>query len=382
LQIANGIDRVTCNGHGRQRKVSLPPRLDRTMLAEYVPVLLTVAICLFARPIGDWLGVVDHPDDLRKQHPDPTPLVGGIAIMVPVCVWSILKLYLGNDGASGLELVILLCGGGVAVLGFIDDQRMISPTGRLILLAIFAVVAVKLDPQLFVTHIDTFAIGSFPVLPAVSIILVVLAIAGFSSAVNMVDGVNGLVLSLVGIWSLCLATRGGLAAEASELLVAASFVTLLFNISGRLFLGDCGAFAISFTLGLITIAAHNEGGLPLETVVVWFLLPVADCLRLIPLRLMEGRSPFRPDRNHFHHRLAARIGEPRAIFGYVGLVALTSLVATWKPGLWAFCVCLDAVFYIGFLFADALTPAVAAAPPDVAEDPNVVRLRGERRRDS
>ena len=347
------------------------------MLAEYVPVLLTVAICVFARPIGERLGVVDHPDSPRKIHPDPTPLVGGIAIMVPIAVWAVIRLFWGNEGAwGGLDLAILLCGGGVAVLGFMDDQRMISPTGRLILLAIFAVVALKLDPQLFVSRVHTFTWGWLPMSAGLSLSLVVLALVGFSSAVNMVDGVNGLVLSLICVWSLCLTLRGGTGVEAAELLAAASFVTLLFNAKGRLFLGDCGAFAVTFTLGLITIAIHNEGRLPLETVVVWFVLPVADCLRLIPVRLMVGRSPFRPDRLHFHHLLSGRVGEKAAILSYVGLVAITSLVATLRPGFWVLCISLDAIFYIGFLLADALAPVAMTGELPQVDAANVVMLPG------
>jgi UDP-GlcNAc:undecaprenyl-phosphate/decaprenyl-phosphate GlcNAc-1-phosphate transferase len=349
------------------------------MLAEYVPVLLTVAICLFARPIGEKLGVVDHPDSTRKTHPDPTPLVGGIAIMASVAVWSVTKLSWDTSPAADLELAILLCGGGVAVLGFMDDQRMISPTGRLILLAIFSLVALKLDPQLYVSHIYTATWGQLPISPAVAIPLLVLALMGFSSAVNMVDGVNGLVLSLICIWSVCLALKGGTGAEAAELLGAASFVALLFNASGRLFLGDCGAFSVAFTLGLIAIAAHNEGRLPLETVVVCFLLPVADCLRLIPARILAGRSPFRPDRLHFHHLLADRIGETKAIVSYVGLVAVTSLTATLKPELSVFCVSADAIFYVGFLLADAFSPSVAADVSSPGIPPNVVSLSGKQR---
>jgi len=49
--------------------------------------------------------------------------------------------------------------------------------------------------------------------------------------------------------------------------------------------------------------------LPLETALVWFYLPVLDCLRLIPLRLWRGRRHSSPDREHFHYRLSARVGE-------------------------------------------------------------------------
>jgi UDP-GlcNAc:undecaprenyl-phosphate GlcNAc-1-phosphate transferase len=350
------------------------------MLAEYIPVLLTVAICLFARPIGERLGVVDYPDDQRKAHAEPTPLVGGIAIMVPIAAWSMIRLAWNGVDSGDLELAILLCGGGVAVVGYMDDQAMISPTGRLILLGIFSYVALRLDPQLFVNHIRTATWGSLPISHAVAISLTVIALMGFSSAVNMVDGVNGLVLSLTCIWSLCLALKGGGGADAADLLAAAAFVTLLFNARGRLFLGDCGAFAVAFTLGLLTIAFHNAGRLPLESVVVWFFLPVVDCLRLIPVRLLEGRSPFRPDRLHFHHRLSARIGETAAIWSYVGLVAVTSLGATLKPDLSIFCICLDMAFYVGFLAADYWASSVSSRETRGDQPANVVTLQGKKNR--
>ncbi|MGD0192659.1 MAG: MraY family glycosyltransferase [Rhizomicrobium sp.] len=323
------------------------------MLAVYVPILLTVAICIFARQIGDRLGVVDVPDSLRKSHPDPTPLVGGIAIMLPLAVWSAIQLFT-NDGQGGLEQALMLCAGGVAVVGYMDDQRIISPTGRLILLAIFSFVALKLDPQLVVHRIHTVSFGSLTVSPELAVALVVVSLTGFSCAVNMVDGANGLVLSLICIWSVCLAIWGGVGAGAAELLAGASFVTLLFNARGRLFLGDCGAFAVSFAIGLIAIQTHNQNNLPLETVIVWFFLPVADCLRLIPVRLMRRRSPFRPDRLHFHHRLTDRFGTRRAIWGYVGLVGVTSLLATLIPGWSVWCICLDGAVYGGVLVADAI----------------------------
>jgi UDP-GlcNAc:undecaprenyl-phosphate GlcNAc-1-phosphate transferase len=350
------------------------------MWAVYVPLLLTVAICVFARQIGDRLGIVDHPDNLRKKHPDPTPLVGGIAIMVPLAAWSAIRLFSGGGQGGDLELALLLCAGGVAVVGFIDDQRMISPTGRLILLAIFSVVALKLDPQLVVTRLHTEIWGWLPVSPVLSACLVVAALTGFSSAVNMVDGVNGLVVSLIGIWAICLAMLGGGGAQAAELLAVASFITLLFNAKGRLFLGDCGAFSVSFALGLIAIGTHNEAHLPLETVVAWFFLPVADCLRLIPLRLMHHRSPFRPDRLHFHHRLADRIGETRAIWTYVGLVSSMSLAATVRPQLSLFCVGLECIVYAAVLLADAMAPPAARAAIVPSTESTVVPLESKHRR--
>lgn len=325
---------------------------------EYLPILATVAICLFARPIGEWLDVIDYPDSERKIHAEPTPQVGGIAVMVPVSIWAMFGLLWGPPAASGFYYSIVLCGGGVAVVGFMDDQHTISAGGRLLLLAMFSVIALRLDPVLASDHVHFAAWGWFTTPPLLLPSLTVVALAGFSSAVNMSDGLDGLVLALICVWTLCLAILGTPEiSSAAAVAAAASVVTLLYNLRGRLFLGDCGAFAIAFTVGILAVRCHNLGHLPLETALVWFYIPVLDCLRLIPLRLRRHRSPFKPDREHFHYRLSARVGENWAIAIYAGTVGVTSVMTTLAPQFALVALTLATIVYFGFLLADALARA-------------------------
>jgi UDP-GlcNAc:undecaprenyl-phosphate GlcNAc-1-phosphate transferase len=342
---------------------------------SFAVLFLTVVVCLFAGPISKFLGVIDHPDGDRKDHANPTPLVGGIAIMLPLAVWSAYGLLFGADVSKELCLLILCCGCGVAIVGFLDDQHMISATGRLFLLVIFSVVALKLDPALMTDRLHTMAYGWSTFSPGVIAPLMVLALVGFSSAVNMADGTNGLVVSLLFVWSgcVCLLAGDGVA-QAAQIIAGGSLVTLLFNARGRLFLGDCGTFALAFVVGVLTILCHNQGHLPLESVVVWFFIPVADCLRLIVLRVREGRSPFRPDQNHFHHRLARRIGNLRAILAYVGAVAATSFAVTLAPQLAPVCLAALATFYTVFLLADTLAVPAATEAETAPDAANVVSI--------
>lgn len=325
------------------------------MFLEYLPILATVAICLFARPFGEWLAVIDHPDSERKIHSEPTPQVGGLAVMVPVAIWAVSGLLWGAGGDTGFYFAILLCGSGVAIVGFMDDQHTISAGGRLLLLGIFSVIALRLDPLLAADRIHLASWGWIATPPLLLPVLTVTALAGFSSAVNMTDGLDGLVLALICVWSLCLVILGSPEiSSAAAVIATASVITLLYNLRGRLFLGDCGAFAIAFAVGLLAVRCHNLGRLPLETALVWFYIPVLDCLRLIPLRLRRHRSPFKPDMEHFHYRLSARIGDNWAIASYAGTVGLTSFMTTLVPQLAPVALALASVFYFGFLLADTL----------------------------
>jgi UDP-GlcNAc:undecaprenyl-phosphate GlcNAc-1-phosphate transferase len=345
------------------------------MLLDYLPIMLTVAICIFAWPIGQWLGVIDFPNAERKSHAGPTPMVGGIAVMAPLAAWASAEIIWGQPEATGFYLTILLCGSGVAILGFMDDQQGISAGGRLLLLAIFAMVALRLDPALVANRVH-LAAGGWLITPHLLLpALTVLALAGFSSAVNMTDGLNGLVLAFVCIWSICLAFLGGTnVSAAASVIGAASLVALLYNLRGRLFLGDCGAFAVSFVVGLLAVRCHNSGRLHLETALVWFYIPVLDCLRLIGLRIRHGRSPFQPDREHFHYRLAARLGERGAFVVYVGVVGLTSLTATLMPELSFLGLTVASIVFCGFLLADGLASAGQPVEAAAAAAGNVVAL--------
>ena len=54
---------------------SVTPGLELTYAA-----LLSMAICLFAVPIAQRLKVIDFPDNGRKMHLAPTPLVSSVAL--------------------------------------------------------------------------------------------------------------------------------------------------------------------------------------------------------------------------------------------------------------------------------------------------------------
>src|ERR1051325_9155657 len=114
----------------------------------YLLFVITGAICFLARPIANRLKVFDYPRGGRKHHASPTPQVGGFAIAVPVGAWLVLRVLMTQGATEPFDLAALLCGGGVAIIGIMDDQSHLSASGRILLLAIFAFIAFALDPRL------------------------------------------------------------------------------------------------------------------------------------------------------------------------------------------------------------------------------------------
>lgn len=314
-------------------------------------------IGLYARQLGETLGVIDLPDCHRKFHRAPTPLVGGIAILLPLLIWLTGIVFLYPHIDVKLVLAILCSGTGAGTIGFWDDRSNARPLARTALLLVSLGVAFLIDPNLVA---QVMRWGDFPpteitVLPY--LLLMGLTCIGLVNAVNMADGQSGVVTGMFVLWSACLAmVGGGSVAIIASAICAAAVCVFVFNLMGKLFLGNCGSYGVTFVLGLLTAAAHVKGNVSLETVIVWFFIPVMDCLRLAVSRPLQGQSPFASDRNHFHHRLQAKFGPARALAVYLSAVVASSLLATLIPQAALFCIIgLTAVY---FALLRATDPAV------------------------
>ena len=90
---------------------------------------------------------------------------------------------------------------------------------------------------------------------------------------------------------------------------------LIFNFQpARIFMGDTGAMLIGVVNAILVIhfinTAESSRILPvLASPAMGFgvlLVPLMDTLRVFAIRILHGRSPFSPDRNHIHHLLLDR----------------------------------------------------------------------------
>lgn len=308
----------------------------------------TVVLLANAMPIAVRLRLIDRPDGVRKNHARPTPLMGGVAIWAGMVVWLIGTLCAGPTEWLVL-IALLLCGSGAWVIGFIDDHRNLTPSVRIVALFGLSIAAMLIAPALLPTTINWVSMPAMAVPAWLGLGFMAFAMAGYVNAVNMADGQNGVVGGMMMIWSLCLmlVTRGVLF-ELSATLLACIGCFFLFNIAGRVFLGDSGTYGLGFVFGLLAALAHNHFGVAAETVCVWFFIPVLDCLRLLIERARRGVSPMRGDRDHFHHRLQDKIGHRGGLAVYLLAAGITSILSTVAPQTTLLCLILLASFYFSF----------------------------------
>jgi UDP-GlcNAc:undecaprenyl-phosphate GlcNAc-1-phosphate transferase len=67
----------------------------------------------------------------------------------------------------------------------------------------------------------------------------------------------------------------------------------------RVFIGTTGVMAVGYALAVLSIMGTAKVAVALLVLGV----PIIDTFWIITRRLVSGRSPFEPDRGHFHHRL-------------------------------------------------------------------------------
>jgi UDP-GlcNAc:undecaprenyl-phosphate GlcNAc-1-phosphate transferase len=294
--------------------------------------LTVLACCSLAGPVGRLLGVIDYPDGGRKSHARPTPMVGGIALMVPLLLVALVEGTL-RGGDPDVFKSLLLIGGSFLLLGWYDDRHHIQPAVRLLISSALFGAVILLQPELALTNLDfgvviPLWVAAFP--------FTILCLVGLQNAINMADGMNGLLIGLSIFWTVCL-----LLYAPTHLLLYLTFMLLglmilfFYNVAGALFLGDAGSYAIGGTIGILMIYSYQSANsaLPMLTVVLWLLVPVVDCLRVMTTRTLLGLSPLEADKNHLHHRLSRQWRWPICLAIYLTTVIVPGLIGALWPSL-------------------------------------------------
>lgn len=253
----------------------------------------------------------------REKGPDTgkIPVLGGMAIFAAL----IISLNLYSDAAEFPALPFLTT--GTVVLFFIglkDDILTIAPWWKLSAQLLVALVVSGpggiriMDPGQFI------GLGTSG--EVVEISLTVLFIIILINAYNLIDGIDGLAAAIGILGSLVFGVvfyRAGLQEWFLAALIYCGSLAgfARYNLMGRknkIYLGDSGSLFLGFILAVMAVRFLNiEGGgigdlqirSPLAFMMAVLIVPLFDIFRIVVVRIFQGRSPLRPDRQHIHYRL-------------------------------------------------------------------------------
>lgn len=257
-----------------------------TAFVVAAPVAFLVA--WLAKVAGPKLGLVDLPDGALKTHRVPVVPLGGIGVATGFLVASALLGAL----SSSVALAVM----AVAVLGLADDRVSLSPRLRLGFEVGAGIVLVS-GPL-----IDGALNGVEAVVGVVATVVLI-------NAVNLFDGLDGLVTSSAA------AGLGGAAALAvvwggdGILAVAGMGALLGFLIHNwhpaKMFLGDNGSYTVGTILAAVVIesavSGHElPGMIAVSSAGTVYLVDLASTLFR---RRRAGVPLFLGDRSHTYDRL-------------------------------------------------------------------------------
>ena len=240
--------------------------------------------------LADIYGILDVPD-ARKIHKVNTPRGAGLGLWLGYMLMSVVmsgtmpELKFTATGAT----IIFMC-------GYLDDMCSLSPFLRLGL------------------HIIASSMVVLPLeLDIVVSALAILWIAGVTSAYNLIDGMNGLCISLFIASSVALFFLGK--SYAGIYTGAMALGVLCWNFpSAQTFLGDGGSTLLGYLFAshFITIALPHVRNIRLDGLIILFVLfggvPFIDTMTAFIRRMLTGKSPFYPDKKHLHHILMLLTG--------------------------------------------------------------------------
>ena len=234
-------------------------------------------------------------------------LGGGVCIFGGILVLIVLTL----NGAAGIGegplkvhrfvWVVIL---GSTVLGLVEDIRNdeLSPRIRLGVMAFLFGFILWQWPALVPSSIGAPILDSLLSIPALAFLLCLVFCIGFLNAVNMADGANGLVSSILLVaYIIFYQELGGVGLLAALTVVSVFWV---FNVvSGRLFLGDAGAYGFGASVLVSSLTLYANGIASLSFLAALLCYPCLDFLFSILRRLVIGRPIMKPDNDHLHNRI-------------------------------------------------------------------------------
>lgn len=318
-----------------------------TSYKTYLLMLFIAAMGAFwLTPFAAWLahriGAIDLPN-ARKVHARPTPRLGGVAVVLGFCLpWAALYLIqnpvsLAFQNYEKLFLALILGVFAMLTLGVYDDCKGADASKKFIAQI---VIAIGLWLGGFRIHaidnpwgLQAFDVGFF------SLPLTVLWIVGVTNAINLLDGIDGLVAGVTACIALSLAVinaiSGNIVVTLLTLALAGACLGFLAynHAPAHIFLGDSGSLTIGLVLACIgVISVFNQGSGAASSILtvplILFSLPLFDTLRVMMLRIARGASIFQADRSHVHHRLLdLGLNHRQAAWTLYAVAGLTGLLA-------------------------------------------------------
>jgi len=283
-----------------------------------ISIIINIIVINYANDIAKLFGLLDKPNIGRKKHSKETPLIAGLSVLILLVLILIsnffFKFILDKD-----FIIIFISSIAVFFVGVADDKLDLSALKKIFLITIISYFSILSSDNLIISKFylstyDTFFYNKY--LPIVFTILCLLTLC---NAFNLIDGINGLAIGVIIIWFVSYLVifdyQFSIIDDSNSqiffgIIILNLFFIFVWNVNGSYFLGDSGSLFLSYLFGMIIIKTINDNYsmqliinsfVSAEQILILFLIPFLDMLRVMLSRITNKKNPFSGDRNHFHH---------------------------------------------------------------------------------
>ena len=262
--------------------------------------LITLIMCFYSNFIAKKLNLIDVPNK-SKIHQNSVPITGGLILFFSTAFTFIYQIYFEQEKFFILNSYLLL----FFLIGIFDDKFNLNAYIRITFVLLISIFFILSQNDFIIEKIYFEILNSEFYFGKAKIFITLLCILLLYVAMNMADGINGLIIFL-SIFSI-LVLKLIISSNNLNILDISTILTLLilsyFNFTNKLFLGNSGTTLLASYLIFSTIEINYYSQINVFSVISIFLIIGIDMVRLIISRISSKKNPFMRDQNHFHYIL-------------------------------------------------------------------------------
>lgn len=314
-----------------------------TVAISLLGVAFLLTVLMLPRLIK-YLHVLKFGQAIREEGPQShmhkkgTPTMGGISFIIAIAASLVVAMFLDS---ANIQYYILFIYTTISfsIIGYIDDMLIVvkkindglAPRKKLMLQILFSVIFYILVTFIY-KDINYIHIPVFDYNLNISYLYIIFLVfwqTGFSNAVNLTDGLDGLATSVTII------TTGTLALLAYKennfpvlvfclTIVGALFGFLLFNRNpAKIFMGDTGSLALGGILAAISVVLHKEVAFLFIGLV--YILETLSVIIQVAYFKKTGKRIFKMSPLHHHFELSG-YGEVKTVYIFVIIAVVSSAI--------------------------------------------------------
>ena len=272
------------------------------------------------------------------MHKKGTPTMGGISFIVSIVISLIIAMIL-DSGNIQYYILFIYTTISFSIIGYIDDMLIVvkkkndglAPRKKLMLQILFSVIFYILVSFIYkdINYIHIPGLDYNLNISYLYLIFLVFWQTGFSNAVNLTDGLDGLATSVTIITT---STFALLAYKENNFpvlvfcltIVGALLGFLLFNKNpAKIFMGDTGSLALGGILAAISVILHKE--IAFLFIGLVYILETLSVIIQVAYFKKTGKRIFKMSPLHHHFELSG-YGEVKTVYIFVIIAMISSAI--------------------------------------------------------